>query len=180
MGVVRKYVMVKRRDFNREKNVVGAFTGAATPGPATPAKAEGKGHGDKDTMVCYACGRKGHTKNECWSTEETRAKYRATKGGGKGPGRSQSPANKNGKGKDKGKGKGKGKGKNKSPRPRSQSPATHDVVGVCWLYNRGECTANPCPRGRKHVKWSKEAEARANRGTRAHSPAAAKAAAAGR
>ena len=108
--------------------------------------------------------------------DETKAKYRATKGAGKGPGRSQSPADN----KKKGKGKGKGKGKDKKPKSRSQSPATHDVVGVCWLYNRGECADNPCPRGRKHEKWSKEEEARANRGTRAHSPAAQKAAVAGR
>ena len=48
MAAVRKYVMVKRRDLNREKNVAGAFTGANPTKPATPAKAEGKGSGDAD------------------------------------------------------------------------------------------------------------------------------------
>jgi hypothetical protein len=182
MGVVRKYVMVKRRDLNREKNVAGAFTGAIQPTkPATPAKAEGKGSGsgnpDADKQ-CYACGRKGHTKANCLSSEETCAKYRASKGGGKGGGkgvRSQSPAP------PRGKGKGKGKDKGKKPASRGSSPAGGNpkVVGICWLYNRGECTA-PCPNGRRHEKWSKEEEARANRGLRPHSPAAPKAAAAGR
>ena len=45
MGGVRNYVMVKRRDLNREKNVERAFTGVALPRSATPAKGEGKGAG---------------------------------------------------------------------------------------------------------------------------------------
>ena len=61
MGAVRKYVMVRRRDHNREKNVERAFTGAAPGGPAAPAKSEGKGH-DKDVKQCTLCGRKGTRK----------------------------------------------------------------------------------------------------------------------
>ena len=163
MGAVRKYVMVRRRDHNREKNVERAFTGAAPPRPATPAKSEGKGP-DKDVKQCTLCGRKRHTKAECYSTEETRAKYRASKGAGKKPDRSKSPANP----------KGKGKGKDKKGRSRSNSLAAPKTLIICWSYNRGECTANPCPHGRSHTKWSKDEEERAN-AARAKSPAVAKA-----
>ena len=172
MGAVRKYVMVKRRDLNREKNVERSFTGVALPGSAAPAKAEskapGKGAG-KDSVICHACGRKGHVKADCWSTEETRAAYRASKDGDKPRGRSHSPAAPKGKGKGKGKGKDKGK-----TRSRSNSPAAPKTLMICWSYNRGTCKG-PCPHGRVHTKWSPEEEERAN-ASRAKSPAAPKAA----
>jgi hypothetical protein len=168
MMAVRKYVMTKRRDLNREKNVAGVFTGAAFTKPATPAKAEGKGTRDPN-VTCYRCGRTGHTKAECWSSEETCAKYRATKGAGKQGGRSQSP----GAPKDKkGKGNGRGKDKAKGVRSRSNSPAAPKTLMICWNYNRGSCV-EPCPNGRSHTRWSKEEEDKANK-ARANSPAAAK------
>jgi hypothetical protein len=163
MGAVRKHVMVKRRDLNREKNVARAFTGVALPGSTTPAKPQGKGP-PTEGKQCTLCGRRSHTKEDCWSSEETKAKYRDSKKNGKKPDRSKSPGG--------AKGRGRG-GKDKKGRSRSRSPPRSGTLVMCWGFNRGECTAAICPHGRSHTPWSKEEEERANR-ARSKSPAAPK------
>jgi hypothetical protein len=171
---VRAYLYNKRRVDNREKQITGTTSGASGSAAPAPDKNQGRGSGGgrgsgDSAMTCSLCNKVGHLKKDCWTNPKVVAAKAAGRGNASAPSaaksRAQSP-----------KGRGRGRGRGAGAGDRTPSPEVR--VYVCWGFNRGTCKTTPCPKGHEHREWTVDEKARADRVTRAGSPAAKKAAAA--